>query len=221
MAVLSVRESAEVLGLHEAGVRRLVAAGDLPARKVGGRWLIEAGDLDRFRRAPRVGGRPYSPRMAWGILDLACGGEARWLDRFERSKARRRLEEGSLVELVPRLRRRAELYRFYAHPGVLDRLAGQVVRSGASAAAEHDFDIVARDEVEGYVHASELAELVGRYKLRVPDGDHNVVLRAVGEPWPFGNAEVAPRVVAALDLCEADDDRSRRAGQRALRVSQR
>lgn len=205
-----------VLGVNEARVRQLVEAGDLPARKVGRQWLIEADDLERFRRLPRSEGRPYGARMAWGLLDLVSGGEAQWLDRFERSKAKRRLVENRLVDLVPRLRRRCEPHRFYAHPGVVEALGDEVVRSGVSAAAEHGLDIVAHDEVEGYVQQHELAGLVERYKLQPPDGMVNVMLRAVGDPWPFGAEQVAPLVVVGLDLCEADDDRSRRAGHQAL-----
>ena len=216
MAVLSVSEVAEKLGLHVARVRQLVEAGDLEARRTGHQWLIDSDALERFKRELRAGGRPFSSRMAWGLLDLATGGNAPWLDRFERSKARRRLAAESLVDLLPRFRRRAELHRLYGHPGVLDRLTGEIVRSGVSAAADHGFDVIGHEEVEGYVGADDFSRLVERFKLRRADGRANVLLRVVDDPWPFAEQSVAPLEVAALDLCEADDDRSRRAGREAL-----
>ena len=46
----------------------------------------------------------------------------------------------------------------------------------------------------------------------------NLGLRVVGDAhWPFPDgATVAPRVVAAIDLIESDDDRCRRAGAELL-----
>ncbi|MPZ53324.1 MAG: hypothetical protein GEU79_11450 [Acidimicrobiia bacterium] len=55
--------------------------------------------------------------------------------------------------MAPRLFTRADLKRFYCHPSGLQPLANEeaFVRSGISAAAEHNADIIARDVIEEYV----------------------------------------------------------------------
>lgn len=104
----------------------------------------------------------------------------------------------------------------YAHPSALDRVGEEtaVVRSGVSAVNEHEVDLIASDEAEVYVRASEVAELVDRYALE-PDADRsNLVVRVVDDDvWPFeDDASVAPWPVVAVDLLDAADERSRRAG---------
>ena len=104
----------------------------------------------------------------------------------------------------------------YAHPSALDRLGVEraVVRSGVSAAADSGVDLIAGDEAEFYVRASKLADLVGRYALDEESDRPNAVVRIVDdEVWPFDNDDrVAPWSVVAVDLLDANDERSRRAG---------
>lgn len=45
---LSVREAAEVLGVHWETVKRMCREGRMPAKKVHNMWLIKNGDLARF-----------------------------------------------------------------------------------------------------------------------------------------------------------------------------
>jgi hypothetical protein len=83
-----------------------------------------------------------------------------------------------------------------------------------SAAGDHGVDIVASDFLEAYVSEARIAALIDQYGLD-PDAERpNVVLRVVGDAvWPFSpEMDVAPRSVVAVDLLEADDERSRRAG---------
>ncbi len=46
-------------GLERAAARRLVASGELPARKIGRRWMVRRGDLARL-----VAARPAAPPAA-------------------------------------------------------------------------------------------------------------------------------------------------------------
>lgn len=52
--LLTVTETAHILGIDPQTVRRLIAASDLPASNVGGtkthgaRWRVRPADLDRF-----------------------------------------------------------------------------------------------------------------------------------------------------------------------------
>ena len=54
---LSLHEAADLLGVHYMTVYRRVRLGILPARKVGGTWLIDRADLERSGTARKRGGR--------------------------------------------------------------------------------------------------------------------------------------------------------------------
>lgn len=46
--ILSLSEAAEFLGFSEGGLRRILARGDIPARKVGRRWLLSRPVLEKW-----------------------------------------------------------------------------------------------------------------------------------------------------------------------------
>jgi excisionase family DNA binding protein len=58
--VLSAREAADSLGLHERTIRRAIARGDLRAAKRAGTFVITRDDLDRFRES-RATASPPAP----------------------------------------------------------------------------------------------------------------------------------------------------------------
>lgn len=212
--MLGVVEAAAELGVSARRVRQMLADGVLAGERVGRAWVIDSNDLRQVEhRRPEVG-RPWSPVSAWAVLALADG-ENPDLSPVERSRARKRLAQG-LDAVVGRLSARAGLRRFYAHPSALDRLAEApaVVRGGISAAAEHGADLVVVGGFEGYVRAGEADKLVAEFGLDDEAGRPNVVLRVVDDAvWPFRPGQVAAgRAVVAVDLLDADDPRSRRAG---------
>jgi len=218
MSVLSVVDAAEELGVSPRRVRQMLADGVLSAERVGRAWVIDAEQLRQLEhRRPEVG-RPWSPRSAWAVLALADGEEPD-ISPVERSRARKRLAQG-LGVVAGRLGARAERRWFYAHPGVLDRLAEapEVVRGGISAAAEHGADLVAGNGFEGYVRAGDLDEFVSRFGLDDQAARPNVSLRIVRDvAWPFRLGQgSAGRAVIAVDLLESDDPRARRAGAELL-----
>lgn len=105
-----------------------------------------------------------------------------------------------------------------AHPSDLARIGAErgLVRTGVSAAAEHGLDISAPGVLELYAPAETAARLVRKYALE-PSSSPNVVLHVVDGAWPFGRDQrVAPGPIAALDLFDADDERTRRAGREYL-----
>lgn len=54
--MLSVSESAEILGVSPARVRQLIAAGSLEAKKAGRAWVVpEAAVYNRLSRGPQPG----------------------------------------------------------------------------------------------------------------------------------------------------------------------
>ncbi len=213
MDLLSVDDAARLLGVHPGRVRQLVAAGQLEAHKVGGRWLLPASAVVDRHDAQRPAGRPLSPRAAWGLLAVAAGQRASWLSPSEERRARARAAGWPLEHWAWACQRRSEVHRLHAHSSVLRRLADdeRVVRSGGSARSV-PVDVIASDVVEGYVDASQLDVLADDYALHSA-ARANVVLR-VPPPnlFVFGEERDAAWPVVAVDLYDAGDDRSRRAG---------
>jgi len=217
MNVLSVARAADVLDVSQRRVRQLLESGQLAGEQLGRCWVIDRGDVDRLRRSGA--GRPWSASSAWAVLELAAGRKPD-LSPVERSRARKRLADHGLAGLVVQLRARADRRKAYAHPSVLDRVGGddRVVRGGVSAAHEYRMDLIVRDGAEVYVRAGDVADLADSYDLDVDPDRPNVILHVVDDDaWPFDDGEqVAPWPVVAVDLLDADDERSRRAGQRLV-----
>jgi excisionase family DNA binding protein len=215
MDVVSVVEAAEYLEVSPRRVRRMLADELLAGRQIGREWAIERRALENLRRHRGPVGRPWRASSAWAVLAVANGNGSD-LSPVDRSRARRRLAERGLAGLVAQLGARAEMRQFYGHPSVLEPLAAEpnVVRSGVSAAADYRADNVASDFLEAYVPEARIAALISEYGLDSDAERPNVVLRVVGDAvWPFApEIDVAPRSVVAVDLLEADDERSRRAG---------
>jgi len=57
-ALLSLNEVAQLLGISESGVYRLVRSGELPRVKVGNRTLFEAHEIRRFIASRRGAAEP-------------------------------------------------------------------------------------------------------------------------------------------------------------------
>jgi hypothetical protein len=210
MEGISVAEAAGRLGVSAARVRARIAAGDLPARKVAGRWLLDPYEVARDE--PRPGGRPLSPRMAWALIALAEGGEPLDVSAPERSRLRRRLrDEPTLRELADLARRRARTHRLRAHPGALPRALAWpgAVPTGASAPGT---DLVEVALAELYLPADQVDALVNGLRPRPAGGDANLVVHTPAvDHWPFTSG--AGPLTVALDLWEAGDARSRRSAQ--------
>lgn len=222
-AFLSVSDAADALNLSSARIRLLAANGDLPAEKVGGRWLVEKVGVERRRRRGSSGGRPFVPRNAWAVLCLASGEEVDAIDAAARSRLRRALSLEGLDALSLRLGQRADLARYRAHPGEIAHLRAddRLKPSGVSAARLVGLDLLAGREVDGYVRASALDELVEEHAL-VPAaiGESNAVLRIVPDDiWDLFLAARphAPEAAIALDLVEGHDSRSQAAGKKLLK----
>lgn len=74
-------------------------------------------------------------------------------------------------------------------------------------------DLIVRDAAEVYVRAGDVADLADSYALDVDADRPDVILHVVDDgSWPFDDEQVAPWPVVAVDLLDADDERSRRAG---------
>lgn len=218
-AFLSVNEAADRLGVHPSRVYAMIRDGLLISSKIGGRWLVEPMSVERQKRASRPEGRPISPANAWSLLMMAEGRRPIGVNRSAAWRARKRLDRGDLISLAPQLRKRADVWRLRAHPGDLARLAEEdgIVRGGVSAARDVRADIVAPEVLELYAPLRLARRLNKKYALQSSDNP-NVILRVVSSEWPFQqDSKVAPPRVVALDLLEADDERTRRAGRELLK----
>jgi len=168
----------------------------------------------------RERGRPYDPKNAFALLFLASDEEPNWIRADVRSRLQRRLAEGSLKRDLPRLRGRARRVALRAGEPALKAIQKdrEFIRSGVSGAIEYGADIAALGVIEGYYPAAKLATIVYRYALRqVDEAQANLIVHELGDRIPFGKRSIMPPAVVAIDLLEAGDARSRRAGQRLLR----
>ncbi len=217
MDVMNVARAADVLDVSPRRVRQLLESGQLAGQQLGRSWVIDRGDIDRLRR--NGAGRPWSASSAWAVLELAAGHEPE-LSPVERSRARRRLADHGLGGLVEQLRARADRREVYAHPSVLGRVAldDRAVRGGVSAAHEYHADLIVQDAAEVYVRAGDVVNLVDSYALDEDVDRPNVILHVVDdEAWPFDNSrQVASWPVVAVDLLDANDERSQRAGRELI-----
>ena len=214
-----VSVAADVLGVHPSRVRAMIDKGQLVANKLGGRWFVDRRSLEKKRSRAAVMGRPFGPANAWALLHLSQGRRPEWVSRWELSRLRRRLRENGLQQLAPRLRNRASRELLRAHPSILPRLHedARLVRSGVSAASDHGIDIVESNELEAYVRVLDFERVVEENYL-VPSSNPNVILHVADGRWlDPSESRVMDPVVSALDLLEADDEKSRRAGREFLR----
>jgi excisionase family DNA binding protein len=221
MDPVSIPEAAAELGLSSGRVHALVAQGRVPAVKVGGRWLLERGEVDRRRRQGALRGRPFAPRNAWALLRLASGEDPPGMDPSVRSRLRKALAVEGLEQLGPRLARRAESRSFEAHPGELSYLSAdpRFLASAVSAAGVYELDLLPGAEADGYVREGELRRFAAEHALRPAAAGANLRLRVVPDSaWPLlPDAEVAPLAAVVLDLAEEADPRSSQVGRVALR----
>ena len=218
MSVLGVAEAAAELGVSERRVRQMLGDGQLRGQHVGRAWIIERHALEEVRENRPEVGRPWHAQKAWAFLLLAEGRDVA-LSAVDRSRVSRRVEAG-VEQNLGRLRARAQKHSFYAHPSVLEQLIRHpdIVRSGISAIDEYSIDLIAQQVVEGYIRQSDVGGLIEQVALDESSDRPNVILRVVrDDAWPFdAHQAVAPKVVVAVDLLDANDERSQRAGRALL-----
>lgn len=217
---ISIPEAADVLGLSPGRVHALVVHGQVPAVKVGGRWLLERGEVEQRRRRDGLKGRPFAPHNAWALLRLASGEEPEGIDPSVRSRMRKALAHEGLEQLAPRLLRRGELRYFDAHRGEISYIVSdpRLVASGAGAAADHGLDLLPGQEADGYIRAGAVQKFVADHALQPGAVNANLRLRVVPDKaWYFpADIRVAPLAAVAIDLAEEADPRSAAAGRKAL-----
>lgn len=215
---VGVGEAAERLGVSAQRVRAMIAAGDLPAERVGHAWVINEADVARPRR--RSAGRPMSARMAGAFLVLASGVRPQVMPS-ELSRLRRRLAhlasesrapDGDPADLLRGwMGRRAERLALSVHAAdIKDVLADE--RIHASGLSHPVAAMSGAPVVEGYVHRDAVNSLIKNHFM-VPakvQAQGNIVLHVVDELPP-----VSPVLIAA-DLADYRADREDRQAKSIL-----
>jgi excisionase family DNA binding protein len=222
---LSVPDAAKRLGVNDARVRALIAAGDLHAAKIGGRWLLDGLSVARRERDGAAHGRPFEPHNAWAVILIASDENPDWIMPGVRWRLRQLLSLQGIAELRQRLRHRARIRPLRAHPGELRYLAQRrrLARSGVSGAGEHGLGLASGVELDAYVTGETLPRLIDEHALADAEpGEANVLLRAVPqEAWHLDDRRTAPLAAVALDLAESLDSRSARVGADTLHAIDR
>lgn len=211
---LTVAQAAERLGVTAQRVRVLIADGELSASRFVGRWAIDPTSVERRMLLGRTTGRNFTLPHAWGVLFLADGLSAPWLNPVERSKLKALLAAQGLAVLRPRLGRRAARLAFRAHPSDLARIAAEpgLMLTGASASPRHGQGIIDSGYLEAYVRQGTASRLKKRYALG-PSENPNVILRVM-DPCPatFPTLPQAPTPAVAIDLLDDPEPRAQEVG---------
>jgi segregation and condensation protein B len=224
---LSVAEAARLLGRDRTRVYALLRAGDLIVAEASGDDApgpvrIDRSSVERWLVAGSGGGRPLSWRNAWALIGLASGDgpfSARSVGLLEHpeelSRARARLTREKLVDLAPRLRRRATLVVRQVPTELRAALEedAALVRTGVSAAGAYGWNALTEPvdadsswRLDAYLSLSvfdALQEHLNRLDLEPAPAAHanltedvdaeaagtrgrdTVLLRVVEHAWPF------------------------------------
>ncbi|ATE57129.1 hypothetical protein [Actinosynnema pretiosum] len=216
---MTVADAAARLGVTPERVREVAATGRLEVLRLGPRsTLVSAESVARRVAGAPGAGRPLSAQGAWSVLLLASGITPPWaVPTRYRGFARRPLREWPKL-----MARRSRVCRVRVLGAVRERLVGRpdVVVGGAAAADRHGLGLVVPgdDPVELYLPPEVEAELRGRRGIGWDSPNPNVVLRVL-PPLSWGALfadGVVPKAVAAADLLDLGDDRSRRVAAELL-----
>jgi len=168
-------------------------------------------------------GRPLSPEMSWAVVLLASGDdraakEAAGRDRYW-SRVRGWLRDHPVELHVTRLRARAKMEEFDAHPSELKRILDRpdVLATGVSAGDAVGL-VGSASTVEVYAPAGRRDAIIDDHAL-MPGAGAVRVRWVLDGLWPLldrDGARRAPRVAILLDLLEGDEPRARREAARIL-----
>jgi excisionase family DNA binding protein len=220
---LTVRETAKQLGVSSRRVRALAKSKQLAGEASRRLLLLDPAEVERLAQTERLAHRTLEPANAWALLALASGDPSlapslEVVSPSARSRLRARLRDTSLLNLVPLLRKRAEVRWLHADDADVEAIMAEpgVVATGISVADAYRFDIAASRTAELYATPQMAAKLTRTYALE-PSARANVVLHVVPTVWPFASdIPRAPSLVAAVDLADSPDQRTARAGREYL-----
>jgi excisionase family DNA binding protein len=220
--LLTVREAAERLGLHESRVRALIHAGELPADRAGRTLLLRRSDVAAFQARRRPRGRPLPADSAWAVLAELAGETPRWVARSSLYRLRARMDDPEwLVSALEEGESRAEVYEWHLLPVDVQRLLDErpgVLTGTVVAPRFSQLQPAQRHEYDAYVAADVLKRLQRRFRpvMGAPRTRRNVTLRVPRVDWVLRHEPEAPLPVVAADLLTHPSERVRRTGRELL-----
>jgi excisionase family DNA binding protein len=220
--MLTVNETARMIGVDPSLVRTWIRDGRLPATRVGRVWTIDEADADVFARRRVPGrGRKLSSATAWGLLALLSGDDPYWLPPWSRSRLRDHLADPDrTIGRISNSEPRADVYRWSALESDIDRLSRDpsFVPTGLSRPSEAGLHPSRRD-LDVYLRARDVERLRHALKPRPPlrETDANLILRVPTLDWIL-ELDAAPRAVVAADLLDHPSSRVRLAGRELLKA---
>lgn len=235
VAAQSVQETAKRLGVTGARVRHLLASGRLGGQKVGSQWVVDGQVAAQWSElAEGARSRPLSTQNAWSSAALLDGQSTAWLSTSERSRLRSRWRRADIADpaTVTTVRwwmqTRAVAHRYRIASGDIEELLHLqgVVAGGISAAHGYGIGLSHSNEAEIYVGSGTAEALRDEFFLsRSQQG--NLVMHVVADTkdWHLRTARnqdgrcTVPRLIAATDLLDSTDTRSRTAGVELLSSS--
>lgn len=227
---LSVEEAAAVLAVSARQVRALVAAGRLPASRLGSMWLVDAESVRKRARLAPAAGRPLSAEAAWSLLAVVDGlleqAEDRhgsvdvWQavpDRHLRHRLRRLLAHPrSASRWSQSLASRAVRQPIWVHPGMQPRMSDdpRLRVGGAAAAAAYGVEASNPVAARWYIDDEDLQAVRLAYHLEDdPHGALDLMVIPAQAPRALrpAHGQHVPLAVALADLLDAADARHRQA----------
>lgn len=208
MDMMSVSHVADNLQVSAQRVRNMIAHGQLAGEQINGRWFIDPASIQSVKRRA---GQPMSERVAWGLVELASGGNPINLSDSERSRLRSRwrsmLHSADPVQAISSaLARRASRSRWSSPDLEGVRADPRFVPSGIS---DHRAGISVESLAEGYVLDAEFDDFVADHLLVPARGAESVILHRA----PVQVKEPVPWLLVAADLAEGDARRAQQANQ--------
>jgi excisionase family DNA binding protein len=231
--VLTVRETAEKLGVSAQRVRQLISDGKLPARRSTAGWLIRSEAVaDRAGLTSR--GRPISPRTAWAVIDLLADksstlpppagqtvgdfAEHQVRDRKLRHQALKLLNampdpEDDINPWRTLLSSRGPVRRMWVHPGILEKLEAdsRISVGGAGAILAIGEGLTHVSKVDLYAKELDVEQVIADYHMR-PDEKGQVIIHVVPASVPPALApqhgHMVSTAAAAADLLDEKDSRA-------------
>lgn len=210
---ISVAEYAKLAGISEGRVRQLARSGSIPGRKAGGIWLLDQAGL--ARRTEPI--RPMSLPNAWRLASYLANPSHQDTTPVQRQRLRERKSRITAAGEPERLlaawlarRGSAASYTIDVHDLADFRKDPRLRLSGVSHPANR---LLSNNELEAYVAAGGVGELVGEWLL-VPQPSPttaNVVLHLV-ENLP----DVIPLAYVVADLVDRCGWREQQEARRIL-----
>lgn len=223
MTWIGVPAAAERLALTPARVRELISDGTIDAQKQGGAWQLHISEVSRLEQHLRPVGRPLNPEHAWGILALL---EQRPLptgiDRYARSRLRRRLRERPLGATVSRLHTRAARQQWHGPRDALSALIdqGDAVYGGIWTPHAEAHGLAADGPVELYLPEWAVGDLEDAGFETVAGGGNTLTHIVPRQLWPYRPTDRhVGAAVTGLDLIEGGEVGCQAVGWQLLGVA--